>query len=274
MSDLFPSNDLDRAVMAVCRCRAATPELYRRLGEGELSFLMPYHPENQGDGVELRNGMEMPFSQIVDGLGPVVPVFSSIERAQEAMEKFGLPPQTYSLGTMKAKVLLEILGKANLRAVINKGCKTGELTIPADLMRDLASGKVFQASNLNDGEPEERQTLKVIAPADYPTDLLQPLFETLKRHRNFRASWILGYPNEEMLPVEGRRYHLLVLMKPRNEVIFHELMMVLGAVRTHFPQVESGLLDEKNTAYIHQVFASAEPFFTATGFRRPRVSKK
>ena len=37
MSDSLPANDLDRAIMAVCRSRAATPELYRRLGEGELS---------------------------------------------------------------------------------------------------------------------------------------------------------------------------------------------------------------------------------------------
>ena len=50
------------------------------------------------------------------------------------------------------------------RAVVNKGCKTGEVTIPADL--------------------------------------LQPAFEIPRRHRNFRATWIFGFPNEESLPVD------------------------------------------------------------------------
>ena len=244
------------------------PELYRQLGRGELSFLVPYHPEVEGADMELTNGMTMPFSQIADKHGPVVPLFSSFDRAQEAMEKFQLPPRTYSVGSMAAKLVLEILGGAELRAVVNKGCKTGEVTIPADLMRDVASGKVFEPANLDGDEPEQRQTLKIVDPADYPTDLLQPAFEILRRHRNFRATWIFGFPNEESLPVEERRYQLLVLMEPRDEVIFHELAMVLGAVRVQMPNVESGLLDEKDHAYIGELFRNAAPFFTAVDYRR------
>ena len=215
----------------------------------------------------------MPFILVEDSHGPVVPLFSSVARAEEAMERFQLPPRTYSLGTMDAKLVLGILGKGEMRAVVNKGCATGELTIPADLMRDVASGKVFEPMDLDSDEPDQRQTLKVLDPADYPTDLIQPLFETLRRYANFRATWVLGFPDEDALPVERRRYQLLVLMEPRDEVVFHEFAMVLGAVRTHIPNVESGLLDETDRTYIAQVFASAEPFFTAVDYTRPRVAR-
>ena len=79
----------------------------------------------------------------------------------------------------------------------------------------------------------------------------------------------MEYPDGE----DAARYQLLVLMDPRDDVIFHELAMVLGAVRTQIPNVESALLDETDDAYIARVFASAKPFFTAVDYKRPRSRK-
>jgi len=40
--------------------------------------------------------------------------------------------------------ILGSLGRAELRAVINKSCATGELIIPPNLMRELADGTALQ----------------------------------------------------------------------------------------------------------------------------------
>lgn len=45
MSSFTAPNDLDRAIMAVARSRAAMPDFYRELTKGELWFLIRRHPE-------------------------------------------------------------------------------------------------------------------------------------------------------------------------------------------------------------------------------------
>jgi len=77
MSNSAPANDLDRAIMAVQRSKASLPELYRQLAAGELWFLLPYHPEIEGELLELKNGSPLPFASLTDQQGEAVPLFSS-----------------------------------------------------------------------------------------------------------------------------------------------------------------------------------------------------
>ena len=135
MSDFVPTNDLDRAIMAMRRSAAGTPEFYRQLAQGELWFLVPYHPEVEDADIELKNGSPLPFAVLRDDQGEVVPLFSSEGRLHEGLERGRVPPRTYLCGDMPARQVLEILGHAGLRAVVNKSCATGEVTIPPDLMR-------------------------------------------------------------------------------------------------------------------------------------------
>jgi len=81
--------------------------------------------------------------------------------------------------------------------------------------------------------PGEREhgKLKILNPADYPTDLIQPVFELLRRHKNFRAAWIFGATDAKPQPASGRGYQLLLLMEPRDAVIFHDLNMTVAAAR-------------------------------------------
>src|SRR5436309_7974820 len=87
MNNSAPANELDRAIMAVQRSKAGLPELYRQLAAGELWFLIPYHPEIEGDLLELKNGSPLPFASLTDQHGEVVPLFSSEARVEEALEK-------------------------------------------------------------------------------------------------------------------------------------------------------------------------------------------
>lgn len=77
MNDPVTPNDLDRAVLAMKRSNAAMPDLCRRLCEGDLWVLLPYHPEFAGQDFELKNGMALPFAQFQGKHGLEVPAFSS-----------------------------------------------------------------------------------------------------------------------------------------------------------------------------------------------------
>ncbi len=156
--------------------------------------------------------------------------------------------------------MLEILGKSDLRAVVNKGCATGELTIPADLMRDLADGSAFKPV------PEEapkQGRLKILNPADYPTNVIQPVFEFVRRHGNFRAAWVFDATLCVDVPAKGRAYQLLLLMSPRDKVIMHDLNLIVQSARAKEDIVGLGLIDETNAAYIEQLFRQASPFYQA-----------
>src|SRR5947209_17213591 len=111
MSDFTPTNALDRAIMALSRSRAATPEFYRRLAEGELWFLIRYHPEIEGEVLELKNGSPMPFIRFKEAEGDAVALFSSLARAEEGLKQGKVPARTFSTGSMPARQALEILGK-------------------------------------------------------------------------------------------------------------------------------------------------------------------
>ena len=270
MAATLPSmNDLDRAILALQRSTAATPEFYRQLAQGDLWFLVRYHPEIEGETIELKNGAPMPFILFkVRGGGSAVALFSSAERVEECLKTSKIPARRYSTGSMPARQMLEILGAQNLQAVINQGCAAGAVTIPPDLMRDLASGRALKPI-LPEGKMHG--VLNILDPADYPTHLIQPLFELMRQHAQFRAAWVFAFPPPPDAPVRPPHYQLLILMNPRDERLFHDLNMTLSAAeRDHAgPKTGLGLVDETDADYIAGLFRQAPAFFTAADYRRP-----
>jgi hypothetical protein len=265
-------NDLDRALMALCRSTAATPEFYRQFAQGELWFLVRYHPEVEGETLELKNGSPMPFIQFKVQQGPAVALFSSSARAEECLKKAKFPPRQFSLGSMPARQILEILGLQGLHAVLNQACATGSIVVPPDLMRDLANGRALEPI-----VPDKQMhgALTILDPADYPTDLIQPLFELMRQHAQFRAAWVFAFPSAEKPPASRPRYQLLILMDPRDEVIFHDLNMTLSAAERDEEAAKTGLglIDETDAAYIAELFRQAPAFYIAADYRRPPGAK-
>ena len=266
MSMNIPANDLDRAIIALPRSRANAPEFYRQLMQGELWFLMKYQPELEGERMAITNGSPIPFIKLQDQQGDVVPIFSSLERAEEGLKKGHVPDNTYLPSSMQAQQLLELLGHLKWRAVVNLSCSTGAMNIPYELMRDLANGTALKPLDL-DREDEQEVKLQILNPADYPTDLIQPVFEVVRRYPNFKALWVFGKVGE--LPAGAKRiYHLMVLMEPRDEVIFHELNMVQADAGKAY-NVQLALLHETDLASTAKYFQEAAPFYVATGYRPP-----
>src|SRR4051812_34293305 len=109
MASPYDWNDLDRAIHALGKSTAALPEVYRRLTEGELCALMPYHPEIDGEMMCIQNGSPFNFVMVKDPEGEVVPIFSSEERAEESLAAGGVAPNTFCTAKLEARQLLEIL---------------------------------------------------------------------------------------------------------------------------------------------------------------------
>jgi hypothetical protein len=155
-----------------------------------------------------------------------------------------------------------------LKAVVNQGCSSGAVTIQPDLMRDLASGQALKPI-LPEGQMHGVMT--ILNPADYPTHLIQPLFELMRQHAQFRAAWVCAFPPEPDAPVRPPHYQLLILMDPRDERLFHDLNMTLSAAERDQtgPKTGLGLVDETDADYIAGLFRQAPAFFTAADYLRP-----
>lgn len=260
-------NDLDRAVLAMKRSNAAMPDLCRRLCEGDLWVLVPYHPELADQDFQLRNGMPFPFAQFQGEHGLAVPVFSSEERLREGLKRGNVPPGKFLPGTMPALQLLEVLGKSEMKMTLNKSCTTGEITLPPNLLRDIADGSALKPLGLGGG-PSEQVKLKILKPADYPTFLVQSAFDLFRKHRNFRAAWILTPREPAQPPPALLPYYLLVLMDPRDEVIFHDFNLVVQSAREKH-EVSTSLANEKDAAYLAGLFRKLRPFYVAADYRPP-----
>ena len=265
-------NDLDRAIIAVRKSRAAMPEFMRQLGEGKLWFLVPYHPELEEIPIEITEGMDLPFAQLKDDKSEFVPMFSSFERAREGMKRARFPGRTFSAGSMPAKQALALLAKLEYRAVLNfQCCTTQELGLSPALMSDVADGSAL-APDTGPLVPQEA-SVKVLDPADYPTNLMQPTFELLRKHPNFRAAWIFERHEEEPSAEAGHVYHFILLMAPRDMVIFNDLKIVVQAALTVGDDARIVCVDENETALLATLWQQAAPFYTAPDYVRPPDAK-
>ena len=244
----------------------------RRLSEGELWFMVPYHPEVEGEKMELKNGMPLPFSQFEDKEGVFVPLFSSYERLRESMKRARFPARTFSAGSMPVKQVLEILGKLEVRVFLNYDCpQTGHVRIFPNMMRNIADGSALEPET--ELLPTVEMALDIIDPADYPTDLIQPAFEILRKHPAFRVAWVFERGKGQPTAKGGRRYQLLVLMSPMDRVVFNDLNLVVQSAAAPANEAGIGHLDENDTDHLTYLWQHAPPFYTAPDYVRPPDAK-
>lgn len=261
-------NELDQAIIAMRRSAAHAPELYRQLIQGELFFLLPYHPEMEiGARMPIQNGSPLPFCVQTETSGrEIVPIFSSEARLEESLRTGNAPPNRFLCGAMPAVQVLELIGKCDLWTVINRGCATGELSLPPDLLCDLADGSVFAPMAASE---TKHAAVTVLDPADYPTDLIQRAFEFIRQQRAFRAAWVFLLPPTANVTAGPPTYQLLFLMSPQNQTLFHDLNLALHCAPPQGLAFEIGMVDETDKVQVMTLFAKAQPFYITQDFVRP-----
>jgi hypothetical protein len=239
---------------------SALPDVYRALTLNNLCALIPYHPEMVGN-FQIENGMPCPFIMTHDDRGEAVLLFSSEARADEAVKTGRFPESKYTTAAMPARQMLEIIGKMELRAIINPACATGTFEAPPDMMRDLASGVALQP--LPSGPIVER-IFNVIDPADYPTDLIQPLFEVSRRDWRYRAAWVMR--GKEPAAAGGTSYAFFVWIDPPDAALVHDCNIVLQNSRNETDEASITVLDEQRRRDLDLLFSQTAPFHKAPDF--------
>jgi hypothetical protein len=171
---------------------------------------------------------------------------------------------------MSAQNVLGMLGKMNLTMSVNIGCATGDISLPPESLLKLASGSAFQPPPMDD-KNSERLRLDKIDPADYPTALVQAVFEFCRQHGEFRAVWIFtrviaGQPAPALKP-----YYIFVLMEPRDTMLFHDFLLVAKSVSREY-EVNLSLTESNTPGCVADLFRQAQPFYVAADYQPPTVS--
>lgn len=261
MNTPTPPNELDQAILALAKSKAALPDFCRCLRKGELFLLMRYQPDLVDATIELKNGAPFPFSLLKTDKGLTVPAYTSEERASEGLANGKVPSRQFVIGSMPALQALEVIGKMKFSMTLNRGCRTGEVCLPADLLRDLADGTALKP------QPPSGKlasaTLKIVEPAEYPTDVVQASFEFFRRHDPFKAAWILTQIDK---PDD---YFIILLMQPRDASLYHDFTMVAQAASGKLHQVHVQPVDENNPEHVKAFYNCGQPFYQAVDYQPP-----
>jgi hypothetical protein len=211
--------------------------------------------------VEIKNGAPFPFARFQSEKGETVVAFTSVERAQEGLAKGKVPDREYVIGSMPALQALEVIGKMKFSLTLNKSCATGEVRLPADLLRNLADGTALKP--LPASGQVENITLKIMDPADYPTGVVQDSFELFRRHAAFRAAWIFTRSDQP------KAYYLILVMQPRDATLFHDFNLVAASAAGKKHPVHAQLADENDAGQIAVLFNAGRPFYQAVDYQPP-----
>ena len=201
-----PLNDLERAYAAM-RGPEHYPNLFRLLRESTLVFLIPYHPEMEGM-MGLGNGDPLPPFVVWKNPkdGECIPLFTSIERAEMACKKIGASDTQYNLCEMKGAELFHLISCQPHHIIINPATDYGEFFLDNNGVKKLADGSILKPM---DDIPQQIQgRMQIVEPADYPTDLLQPLFQFLRGRKEVRAAWLFKHAQP---PDPNRPYYAFAL---------------------------------------------------------------
>jgi hypothetical protein len=256
-----PQNDLERALWAVSRGPEGYPELFRQLRESMVTFLMPYHPEWVGD-IPIENGTSITFAVWQNSDGPQIPIFTSMERAQTALQATGARDNHYGVAEMKGEWLFGAIAGQKLPAVLNPACGTPHLSLDVRAARKLADGSILEM----DKGPEEKGRIKIVDAADYPTDLLQPVFKFLRGRTEVRAAWLF-YRLENDDP--KKRYYVFgLLVNGDAEAVKNELSVVVRHAVKNGPEFGVAEVDPKHPE-MGKVLAKFPPFYAAPDYRAP-----
>lgn len=267
MNTPIPLNELDQAIAAMIRSRVAFPDFCRAVVQGDLCFLRNYQVGIQDEPLVIKKGEIFPLALLEDADGKFTPLFSSEARAEEGMRAGNVPMLTYLPGTLPAKQLLGMLGVTSFGATINKGCVTGEIAIRAELIRDLASGKILQPTEFRP-PTKVREPMTPLDPADYPTELVQGAYEFMRKHKSFRAAWIW------VIDKGGRPgYTIGVVVEPFDAALFHDFNLAVHAGLSRDYGSYLLLLDENNRALYEPDIKLSSPFYTAPDYLPPPGAK-
>ena len=194
-------------------------------------------------------------------------MFTSEERAEQALKATGKPANRQNVLRMKGEELFRAIAarKPPCGMVINPACGTGEMLLDHAAVKLLADGSILKPLR-----PEKREegVVRIVEPADYPTRLLEPLFQYLRRCASVRAAWL--FRHQTALPSAEPTYIVGLLMADGGHArrVEQDLIVVSKGVR---PIVNcSATVLNLNDPAVAAATAKFAPFYAAPDYSPPK----
>lgn len=193
-----PANKLEEVLVAACTEPSARPEFYRMLLESELFLLTPDAPQTESRRV-LEAETKVSFVHLQNANGPFLPIFSSQQRLQDAVNQTG---QSYGFLALRGKDLFSLLAQHPPTAILNPGAAYGK-ELPVEEIRRIADGSFVR----NEVRVMQQATQVLLGqPAKYPTELVAALQKLFAKHSSVQAAY-LGWIHD---PNSGEPPHLII----------------------------------------------------------------
>jgi hypothetical protein len=253
------NNPLERAFAKAVRGAEGYPEFLRQLRGSMLVALVPYHPEMDGPG-EILSNQGMTFKLMGDERGPAIPLYTSEARARKVLKRRNTPSKWCCVIEMKGEWLLQAMAQHPHDVAVNPGCRDGSIRIGHKTVQKLADGSVFATV-----KEQDRGTVKVIEPAEYPTALIQPVFQYLRDRPEVRAAWLFRH---ETSAAAKNFYVCGLLLTGDVKPVENDLIMIAKAARA--PDTDFGVtVLDPNVPALADIMARFTPFYAAPDFRPP-----
>ena len=254
-------NDLERLLRKPKFGPESYPELFRLLRESKLAFLLPYHPEMEGS-IGLKNGDSLPpfvvWKNPQDGCH--IPIFTSLERAQEACAKTRSRAKQYVICEMLGRELFHLLSVQEHPITLNPATSMPVLFLDLNGVKAVA-----RVRKSNEDQPEQQGRVQLLTAADYPTDLVQALFQYFRQCPEVQAAWISKLI-ERTEP--GTVYVLLTLATGERKKLQDATLIVAGSACKKGETMHMHFI-EPGPSPFPVMQTNFPPFYAAPNYKTP-----
>lgn len=259
-------NDLERAFVAAARGPEGRPEFFRQLRDSQLSFLTSSNYGGQTTRTTSSSG-SLSFQVWAKKKEACIPIFTSVERVEQALKKTGRQFNRQNVFQMKGDKLFQAITarKPPIGVIINPGCDTGEMFLDATAVKLLANGAILKPLR-----PEKRESgmVHIVEPSDYPTQLVNSLFQYFRRYGTVRAAWLFRHQPEPSSAEPTYIVGLVLTNADGARRIEQDLTVVAKGIRP-IVKCSATVLDLTDPA-VAKTVANHMPFYSVPDFERDR----
>ena len=260
-----PVNDLERAYLDAHLGVPETVAYFKELRDSVVSFLMPYHPEFNGV-LQVGNGSSVTFLLWQINGEPMIPLFTSAARAEEALHAAGKMDEKNLLGEMLGKELLHLISMLpdEYNIVVNPACAMGSRMMNHKMITSVVDGSALAIPT-----PGElaMNGLVISLPDRQPIQLRAPLCRFLSGLPEVKAAWL--FFEEEPKPPHERVYAVGIMLAGGDaEELKRETALALAGACPPEWDSRAMIMDPQDPGF-NDIMHCVPPFYKTTDFQPP-----
>ncbi len=262
---MWKSNaELEEAFANAHQGMEQTVNFFRLLLERNLTFTAPYHPEIEGQHQIGSDGTLIVTTWKIGG-EEIIPIFTSPERLDEAMQGRAKPGERYAAGEMIGRELLKGFAAPGnrLRVAINPGCSCGTHFLDPQRVQAILDGSALVIPT-----PGElaMNGLVISLPDRLPVSLREPLSKFFAGLPEVKAAWLF-YEEEPRKPFE--QVYVLGIATAGGDAheIRHEAELAIAGLCPPEWSSRAIIMDAADPGFVD--IMRCQPFYAAADFQPP-----